>query len=222
MGSGLFVENLVHDPFFYLSWVGVLCFSICLHEYSHAITAYKLGDDTAARSGHLSLNPLVQLGTSSLVMLFLAGIAWGSVPVQPSRYRSRRAWAAVAVAGPLANLLLAILAGLLMLLAGAFLKSARLAAPLLEFSQTAGLVNATFFVYNLLPVPVFDGWSIASLLFPRLEEISPRLAQQITLGVLIAVFLTPVGDWIWRAGTGLFGVIVDLEVRCLGGVLGII
>ena len=59
--------------------------SICLHEYFHAQVAFWCGDDTAAHYGHLTLNPLRQMGWISLVMFFILGIAWGMVPVDRRR-----------------------------------------------------------------------------------------------------------------------------------------
>ena len=84
----LFVEMAKSNPFFYFSWVFIVVFSICVHEYAHAATALQLGDDTAAQSGHLTLNPMVQMGGTSLAALLLVGVAWGAVPVNPPR-RSR-------------------------------------------------------------------------------------------------------------------------------------
>ena len=83
----LFVQYLSSDPLYFFSWTLAVIFSVCFHEYWHAATALKLGDDTAARAGHLSFNPMVQMGPASLIMLLLIGIAWGSVPVDPRRQR---------------------------------------------------------------------------------------------------------------------------------------
>src|SRR5512137_2480723 len=106
-----FVSSLAQDPFYFFSWVGIVAFSICFHEYAHASMALKRGDDTAAKLGHLTLNPMVQMGPMSIVMLLLIGIAWGAVPVNPGRLRTRADAALVSFAGPAANLLLSLLFG---------------------------------------------------------------------------------------------------------------
>ena len=90
----------------YIMWVTVVMFSICLHEAAHAYVAMKQGDPTAANHGHLSLNPIKQMGTFSIIMLLLIGIAWGAVPVDPRRMRHKYSEALVSFAGPAANLLL--------------------------------------------------------------------------------------------------------------------
>ncbi|MCO5045505.1 MAG: hypothetical protein M9935_09575 [Kiritimatiellae bacterium] len=83
-----FISRIAEDPFYVVSWIVIVTFSICVHEFAHAWMALRLGDDTAAREGHLSLNPLIQMGWMSLMLLALFGIAWGSVPVDPRRLRT--------------------------------------------------------------------------------------------------------------------------------------
>ena len=78
----MFVENITENPAYYFSWIFAAGFSICCHEFAHAWTAVYYGDETPRE--HLTLNPLVQMGKQSLIMLFLIGIAWGSVPVNPA------------------------------------------------------------------------------------------------------------------------------------------
>ena len=77
----MFIQYISTDPVFYFGWIVLAAFSICCHEYAHAYVALRVGDDTAARDGHLTLNPLVQMGFQSMLMLVFFGIAWGAVPV---------------------------------------------------------------------------------------------------------------------------------------------
>ena len=193
-----FVSNLFHDPFYFFSWVVIVAFSICFHEYAHASMAYRLGDDTAARMGHLSMNPMVQMGQTSIIMLLLIGIAWGATPVNVSRLRGRGAAAAVSFAGPAANLLLGLIFAAATAAASLFPEhSVDMARRFLYFGCVA---NGVLFVFNMLPVPMFDGWSVFSLFFPRMQWISAQQANLISAGVLIAVFITPVGQLIWSLG----------------------
>lgn len=201
LSPDLFIANLFRDPFFFFSWALVVTFSVCLHEYLHALTALRFGDDTAARNGHLTLNPLVQMGRSSLILLLLVGIAWGAVPVDPRRLRSRAAGAAVALAGPLANLVLCVMFSLL---AAIGLTLARAAAgPALFFFRLGATANAVLFLFNMLPVPMFDGWPIFSLLLPRDRPLLARRAEMISSVVLLLFFLTPLGGMLWRLGDAL-------------------
>ena len=83
-----------------LSWAFWVIFSITLHELGHGWAAIRQGDDTPRRFGRMTLNPLVHMGVPSLVMFALIGIAWGAMPVEPSRFRwGRRGRVLVSAAG---------------------------------------------------------------------------------------------------------------------------
>ncbi len=203
----LFILMLWDEPFFFLSWVLAVAFSICLHEFFHAAMALKMGDDTAAQSGHLTLNPLVQMGWSSLVMLLVLGIAWGSVPVNPLRLRGRVAPALVAFAGPAANLLLCVTLGGLAALS-ARVPIAESLEPLAQFSALASAANGVLFLFNLLPIPMFDGWPIFALLIPAMHRIGVQQAQTFSWLFILLVFMTKLGSLIWSAGLWVSGVIM--------------
>lgn len=198
----LFISTAAQDPFLYFSWVLIVAFSICLHEYAHALTALRYGDDTAARSGHLSLNPMVQMGPMSLLLLLVFGIAWGAVPVNPYRFRRSEA-ALVSFAGPAANLLLCLVFSALTI-ASALLPLSDATAELVgRFFQVAARANGVLFVLNMLPIPMFDGWTVGAMFFPRMADIGPAQAQQISMIALIALWMTPLGDLIWYGGAFL-------------------
>lgn len=212
----LFISYLASDPFFFFAWIIIVIFSICVHEYAHAHTALRLGDDTAAQAGHLSLNPMVQMGPTSLLFLALIGIAWGSVPVAIERFRHAWAGAVVAVAGPAANLLLcAVFAFLNALFASIFGNA--LSEEVHVFLRVGSVANGVLFVLNMLPVPMLDGWSVFSYFFPAMRRVSASAAQHVTLLLIAAIFLTPLGRMIWEAGgvisrifSGLFSVILGV------------
>jgi len=206
-----FVSSLATDPFYFLSWVGIVTFSICFHEYAHASMALKRGDDTAAQQGHLTLNPMVQMGPMSIVMLLLIGIAWGAVPVNPGRLRTRADVAMVSFAGPAANLLLSLVFG--GAVAGLSLLGDPSASFVVRFCAYGCIANGVLFVFNMLPVPMFDGWSVFSLFIPAMREVDPQKAQNISLIVLAVVFITPVGNLIWELGTALSGVVMGTWAR---------
>lgn len=202
----LFIQYLAEDPLFYFAWILIVAFSICVHEYAHAATALRLGDDTAARAGHLSLNPLVQMGTTSMIMLALIGIAWGSVPVSISRFRHKWAGAVVSAAGPLSNLLLSFVFALFLVLADKWTAEGG-GREMMMFFRIGCLTNGLLFALNMLPVPMFDGWSVFSYFFPRMERIDPQMGQTVSLVALVLIFVTPLRDLLWGAGgliAGLF------------------
>ena len=89
MMSRIFITALWQDPYWFFCASFLVVFSICCHEFMHAWVALKEGDPTAADEGHLTLNPIKQMGIYSLILLALFGIAWGQVPVNPANFRSR-------------------------------------------------------------------------------------------------------------------------------------
>lgn len=149
----MFIEGAFREPAAWLVECAVIVFSICCHEWAHARTALAVGDDTAARAGHLSLNPLRQMGWMSLAMLAVCGLAWGAVPVDEGRMRGRWAGELVALAGPAMNLLLWAA------FCGGFIAAWHMRAGeawLNGFYQGA-VVNFALALLNMLPVPGLDG-----------------------------------------------------------------
>ena len=196
----LFLSYLWEDPRFFLSWVIIVTFSICLHELAHAYTALRCGDDTAAREGHLSLNPLVQMGVSSLIILALFGIAWGAVPVNVANLRKRTDGALVAAAGPAANLVLCLGFALA---AAVAVRVLGINHPVNQFFMFGSVANGVLCLFNMLPVPMFDGWAVFSLFVPGLPSLDSRQAQNVGMIFLMLVFVTPLGSAIWNAGSWL-------------------
>ncbi|HEY9744681.1 MAG TPA: site-2 protease family protein [Oculatellaceae cyanobacterium] len=192
----MFVETLFTAPEYFLWWILIAVFSVCLHELFHALAAYYEGDDTAKRLGYFTLNPLVHMGTQSLVILLLTGMCWGACPVNPSRFRHRYGEALVAFAGPFANLLLMFLfalAGIAVAFCGSLNLIPETPANNLErFLSMASRANAAFFLLNMLPVPPLDGHGIAVSLFPSLRPFYARLGQA-GFALIILLFWLPVG-----------------------------
>jgi Zn-dependent protease len=152
----------------------VLLLSLTVHEFFHAWTAWRLGDDTAARAGRLTLNPIphIDLIGTLLLPLMNAPIGWAKpVPVNSSRFKRSVSMSTgdilVSVAGPLSNLMLGIVAAVIF---GALLRF----SPDLVAQGSAGfaflvrlmLVNAGLALFNLLPIPPLDGGHVAENLMP--------------------------------------------------------
>lgn len=160
----MFIRYLWLDPRLFFTVALLVVFSICCHEYMHAFVALKMGDDTAEKSGHLTLNPFRQMGWWSLLLLLFIGIAWGQVPVTPSNFRSRGGRVLTYLAGPLTNLGLWICFALLTF--AAFKGGARdFAVQMLEYGAVLNLVLC---VFNLLPIPGLDGFNVLREYFPGL------------------------------------------------------
>ena len=155
--------------------------AITFHEYAHGWMALKFGDPTAKMLGRLSLNPLVHLDPIGTLMLFIVHFGWAKpVPVDP-RYFSdpKRQMIWVALAGPIANMILAFISGILII---GFSSS-----NLMFNSQTAFFANMLVYslqinlalaIFNMLPIPPLDGSKILRGLLPyRYEYISNTLEQ---------------------------------------------
>lgn len=195
----LFISRIEEDTFYILSWMIIVTFSICVHEFAHAWMALRKGDDTAARHGHLSLNPLVQMGWGSLLMLVLFGLAWGAVPVDVRNLHRRSDAAWVSLAGPLANLVLAVIFSAVFVIAAMLPGEENEMA--LNFFWLAAKANAVLMIFNLLPVPMFDGWGVLEGLFPALQRLDASHQQNIGWIFLAVVWMTPLGSLIWVIGS---------------------
>lgn len=200
----MFLNYLQSNPDFYITWVILCGFSVCVHEYSHAAAAYHQGDDTAARNGHLTLNPLVQMGKTSLIFLFVFGLAWGMVPVTPNRMRKHYSAALVALAGPLSNLFLCLVfcavTAIALVGGGPGVREHR--AMLVP--TIGAQVNAVLFLLNMLPLPMLDGWSVYSHIWPELKTIQRRMNPMHAF-IALAVFLIFGSRLLWRGADFLAG-----------------
>ena len=188
----LFISYLWTDPNFFFMQILVVVFAICCHEYMHARVALWQGDSTAADQGHLTLNPLRQMGPISLVMLAIIGIAWGQVPVNPKRMRHKYSDALVSFAGPATNLVLAVIfvfaAALVIILASGkdpASASMEISGNAVSFFYLGSILNFVLFVFNMLPAPGFDGWHVLSSFFPKLKTSDSQATYFVSLVILI-------------------------------------
>ena len=151
-----------------------LLLSLTVHEWSHAMSAHLLGDDTAERAGRLSLNPFVHADLIGTILLPLLGIPFGwakPVPIDPTRFRRSirmtTGMVLTAGAGPASNFVLAVAATVLLAVFGRV-------APDLVMPGTPGLhllldfvfINVALGLFNLIPVPPLDGSRIVEGLLP--------------------------------------------------------
>jgi Zn-dependent protease len=184
----LFAQLALSNPQFYFMWVFLVVFSVCLHEYFHAQVALWMGDSTAADNGYLTLNPLRQMGLMSLIALLLIGISWGGVPVNPSRMRHRYSEAVVAAAGPLINFILFLL--FTFVAAIAYTKTGDGNSMFVQFFVVGGVLNTVLFIFNLIPVPPLDGWSILTVIFPKIYSINSELRNGVIFAIFVLVFFS--------------------------------
>ena len=185
----MFLEYLVEDPIFYLRVVVVLIISISLHELGHGIAAISQGDDTPIVKGHMTMNPVVHMGIHSILFLLLAGIAWGQMPVNPSKFRHPK-WGNILVsaAGPLTNVALAMFAVVVINLA-LYFPWGRLIS--LEFFRIIAIFNFALCLFNLIPIPPLDGYHVASELIPEMKALG---RSQFGLALFMILFISGIGS----------------------------
>jgi Zn-dependent protease len=176
-------------------------FSLCLHEFSHSIVAFYGGDTSVKDKGYLTFNPLkythpVYSILLPVVFLLLGGIGLpgGAVYIETWRLRSKRWEAAVSLAGPASNLVLAIV--LAIILAFAPLSSNGI-WPGLAF---LALMQVSALVLNLIPVPPFDGYrALAPYLDKQLRFNIDQYSNVIMLVLFVALWYVPfVNNIFWK------------------------
>jgi len=165
-----------------------LVFSLCVHEFAHGYVAYRLGDNTAANAGRLTLNPLKHLDPTGSLMILFVGFGWAK-PVPISPHLSGRELRAVAFAGPASNLILAFLGGLIIRYFNtevSFINESIFQAIFLFL-----IININLAVFNMLPIAPLDGSQIFSSILPR--EIALKLqiyGPQVLLGLILFGVIT--------------------------------
>jgi len=148
-----------------------LIIAFTIHEFSHAWVATKLGDTTAQDAGRLTLNPLVHLDPFGTLLLMVAGFGWAKpVPINPYRLqqKNKAGVVLVSIAGPISNLLLALLGAILVHLLRNFLPGATLANLnfLSYFLAVFISTNIILALFNMLPIPPLDGEKVLNFLLP--------------------------------------------------------
>ena len=187
-----------------LSIPGVLI-AITFHEYAHAWSAYKLGDDTAKSQGRLSLNPLKHMDPIGIVMLLFLGFGWGRPVEIDSRNFNRnisvrKAEAIVSIAGPLANFILAIVFSAIY---GALIKfnafasmDTRAALTIIAILQSIISINIGLGVFNLIPLPPLDGSKVLNYFLPYNARNWFENNQQIFYIIFLVIWITGIAGTI--------------------------
>jgi Zn-dependent protease len=190
--EGFFVYSLREIPYVAIT----LMIAFTFHEFAHAFVAYKFGDMTAQKQGRLTLNPLKHLDPFGTILIFIAGFGWAR-PVPVNRFffkKPRLAGVLVSVAGPLSNLVLALI-GFTIQYGIAQTEMGPNLSGLYEFFRVFNWLNLVLFVFNLLPFPPLDGYRIIEDLAPN--HIRAKMTQYEQYGVLLFLILviTPLDQY---------------------------
>jgi Zn-dependent protease len=191
--------------------VSLIIVSVVIHELAHGLVAISQGDNTPKELGHMTINPVKHMGWAGIIALCLFGISWGSMPVNPQNFRFKRfSSVLVSLAGPLANLLLAV----------ALLSTFVFVLPNLNLSESSIKIAAAFFqmgavfnmvlcLFNLLPIPPLDGFQAIGEFVPALKKFANN--SNLPFLFLILLFNIP----------GFWSSIYELASKVLGFLLGL-
>ncbi len=152
----------------------VIVIALCVHETAHGWVAYKLGDPTAKSLGRLTLNPLKHLDPIGFAFMLLFGIGWAKpVPINTRHFKNPRVGMALSgIAGPVSNLILGFLGMFLYVLTQVIVVIANIdpmqtaVLVILLFFNVFAYLNVALAVFNLIPVPPFDGSRFMYVLLP--------------------------------------------------------
>jgi Zn-dependent protease len=193
--------------------IPVILISLTIHEYSHGMMAYLLGDDTAKNQGRLTFNPLKHLDPIGVVFFLIMHFGWAKpVPVDPRNLKDpHRDMLFIAAAGPASNLTLALICGFLMGFLGPWGPLEQM-TPMQQY--VLGLLwwgvycNVGLVVLNMLPVFPLDGSSVLKGLVPRRVALKlDGLDKYCGIALLSAVLLDNF------AGTRILGTILGLPIE---------
>lgn len=197
--------------YYYVVRAAAVLIIIPFHESAHALVSWMLGDPTAKNAGRLSMNPLCHFDPLGTLCMLLGGVGWARpVGIDPRRFRNPKIGMAVsAAAGPAANFLLGFVCTILYKVVW-YASVGQAPQLVMDFLWYMITMNISLGVFNLIPVPPFDGSRIALLFLPRsLYFRVMRYERYIMAAVLILVLLgvlnTPLNFFVNAVYRAFFG-----------------
>ncbi|MCK9368953.1 site-2 protease family protein [Candidatus Dojkabacteria bacterium] len=196
--------SLSDNLLWYIFAIPALIIASTIHEYAHAFVAYKLGDATAKANGRLSLNPLSHIDPIGAISMIIFRIGW-SKPVPINEYNFKNpVWgtALVSIAGPLSNVILAIIIAILY----KFFPN--------PFFYVFIIINISMGVFNLIPIPPLDGSKIVRAFLPKgIRYFWEKLERFVPF--IFLLFLIPFSP-LSSLTSNLIGNALDFFLRILG------
>jgi len=218
-GKNFLLELLINVP--------ITLIALTFHELAHGWVSTKLGDPTPRLRGRMTLNPIAHLDLIGTLLMILTGFGWAKpVEVNPQYYKDRKkGMALVGIAGPLANLILAILGMIIWVLPYAIANWTNSALPELfqrvmtTFMYMFIMRNLCFMVFNLIPIPPLDGSRIIGMFLSNRTYY--KLMEYERYSMLIIMFLSISGVFSSIIGTGMV-FFFNLIFKGVGSLFGIL
>ena len=195
-GTGDLISWLIS----FLLTLPIALIALSVHETAHGYVAYRLGDPTARNLGRLTLNPVKHLDPIGFLCMILGGFGWAKpVPVNARYFKNpRRGMAITGIAGPISNILLASFFALIYEILFALLKDVRFTSELafnialisLQFFSLAAYLNVALAIFNMIPIPPFDGSRLLyAFLPPKAYFGVMKYERYIMIALLIMLFI---------------------------------
>ncbi|MBR4304957.1 MAG: site-2 protease family protein [Clostridia bacterium] len=196
---------------------------ITLHELSHGFAAYLLGDNTAKDRGRLTFNPIAHIDIFGFLCMLVAGIGWAKpVPVSPYNFKLKNkkvGMAITALAGPLANLILAFVFLFIRTLLIIYGYDKAILMGLASFLEITAVMSIGLMAFNLIPIPPLDGSKILlPFMPPKVIEFFYKNERYISIGFLIVLMLDLLDGVINTVVGWILNGIIDLIIKIIIGV----
>lgn len=182
--------------------IPAILIAFTFHEYAHALVADMLGDKTPKFQGRLTLNPFAHIDPVGFIMILLFRFGWAKpVEINPNAFKNgNKDDLKVSIAGPITNLIIAILFGIL---AGFYAKyyiyfhiPNSVAQVLWDFIRLVVQINCMLFIFNLLPLPGLDGFHVLKDLFPKVFYNISDFVYKYQMIILLIFIISPISTYI--------------------------
>lgn len=185
----------------FLYTLPALLFCLSVHEFTHAYTAYKLGDRTQKAMGRLTLNPFSHIDIAGFICIALFGFGWGKpVMIDDRNFKNKAAGNALtAFAGPCSNIIMAILFTIILkilLITGVILPTINsvVGSIILNMLILTIQFNVVFAIFNLIPIPPFDGSRILYFFLPAKGREYMYKIEQYSFIIVLVILVTGIGS----------------------------
>lgn len=187
----------------FLFTLPALLLSLSIHEFAHAYTAYKLGDMSQKYRGRLTLDPFKHIDIVGFLCIMLCGFGWGKpVQIVDTNFKNRaKGNAIVAFAGPFSNILLAIFFAIVIKILSmtgvlGLMATNNIGIILIQMLSVTIYFNIVFAVFNMLPIPPFDGSKVLFYFLPRKYKNIMYTLEKYSLIILLVLIITNVHYYI--------------------------